>query len=591
MAPAGGRRYAALAVVLMVALYALGTSTSLGLAAVIGYVPGRALVKFLPGTPASEVARAHANARARIVGEIPQLGVQVVSFPARRSVDRVVGLYAHNPNVVFAEPEELATPDAVPNDPSYPNQWHLAKIGCATAWDTTVGNSAVTIAILDTGVDGTHPDLAAKLVPGWNTYDNNSNTADVYGHGTGVAGTAAAYANNGTGVASIAWDCRIMPVRVSRTDGAASSSTVSAGLTWAADHGARVANISYSFSGNATVASAARYFLSKGGVVTMSAGNDSAALSYADNPYVLTVGATGTDDSWCNWSNTGDVVDVAAPGVSILTTARGGGYWSPAGTSFSAPVVAGVAALVFSANPSLTGEEVQDIICASADDRGAPGWDAQFGWGRVNAAAAVEMALGGGQTPPPADTTPPALAFMSPAAGEVVSGVVSLQLTASDDVGVASVAVSVDGGAAGTDTAAPYTFAWDSTTASDGVHTLTATATDTSGNTVTVQRSVTVANTVPEVADEEAPAVQICSPLEGSKRGASLTVQIASDDNVGVTRVYLYVDQKLAASSTEAQPQFRLNTKKWARGAHVLQALAYDAAGNAAWSPAVTVYK
>ena len=120
----------------------------------------------------------------------------------------------------------------------------LRKINAPTAWDTSTG-AGITIAILDTGVDGTHPDLAAQMVPGWNSFDNNGNTSDVLGHGTAVAGVAAAASSNGVGIAGVAGGARIMPIRISDSAGYAYWSTAAQGLTWAADHGAQVANISF----------------------------------------------------------------------------------------------------------------------------------------------------------------------------------------------------------------------------------------------------------------------------------------------------------------------------------------------------------
>jgi len=275
----------------------------------------------------------------------------------------------------------------------------LPKIAAPEAWETTAGSSSVIVAILDTGVDGTHPDLVAHLVPGWNTYDNNSNTGDVFGHGTEVAGTAVAAGNNGVGVASVAFNCSLMPIRVSDLSGLGYASTIASGLTWAADHGARVANISFEVTGISTVSSAAQYFNSKGGVVTVSAGNDGTVLTIPDDPNVLTVSATDSNDALASWSNTGTPIDLAAPGVDIFTTTAGGGYGSVSGTSFSAPTVAGVAALVISANPSLSSAQVQQVLKQSADDLGAAGWDPLYGWGRVNAQKAVSMAVTFGQVP------------------------------------------------------------------------------------------------------------------------------------------------------------------------------------------------
>lgn len=141
-----------------------------------------------------------------------------MDLPSNASEQAVAALLAHNPHIKFAELDQRVAPGLATNDPYAGSEWHLAKIGAPAAWDSTQG-SGVTIAILDSGVDGSHPDLAANMVAGWNVYDNNSNTADVYGHGTAVAGTAAAVSNNGTGVASVAGGAKIMPIRISDSTG------------------------------------------------------------------------------------------------------------------------------------------------------------------------------------------------------------------------------------------------------------------------------------------------------------------------------------------------------------------------------------
>lgn len=548
------------------------------------FVPGRLLVKFRDGVSegrAEEIVAAHG---ARSADVIAQIGVRLLELPegAERAVQQAL---AARPEVEFADLDHVVPAESVvPNDTYYSSQWHLPKIQSPSAWDITTGSSAVTIAILDTGVDGTHPDLAPKMVPGWNFYDNNSDTSDVYGHGTEVAGTAAAISNNGSGVASPAWGCQIMPVRISDVNGYGYSSTISNGLTWAADHGARVANISYRMSTDSAVTSAAKYFQSKGGVVTISAGNQSTFDASADNPYVLTVAATDSTDTLASFSNTGNLIDLAAPGVGIYTTARGGGYSSATGTSFSAPVVAGVAALVISANPGLTATEVQDALTQSADDLGAAGWDTSYGSGRVNAAAAVSRATG--NVAPP-DTTPPAVSIASPASGATVTGSVSVAVSASDNVAVASVSLSVDGAPVGTSTAAPYTFQWATTSVADGAHTLTATASDGAGNSSTSSISVTVNNTT----DIVAPTVSITSPADGASATSTVTVYVKASDNVRVVKVELYVDGAQAATSTTAPFTTKWSTRKAAAGAHKLQCKAYDAAGNAGPSQIVTVYK
>jgi thermitase len=555
------------------------------------FVPGRVLVGFKHGVPPSRVQALLAAAGARSVGQIPHIDVQIVQLPPQASEVAAARAFAQRPEVAFSEPDRLVPPAMVPNDTYYYMAWHLSKISAPTAWDTTCGSSSVTIAILDTGVDGTHPDLSPKIVPGWNFYDNNSNTSDVYGHGTAVAGTAAACSNNGIGVASIAWNCKIMPIRVADANGYATYSALASGITYAADHGARVANASFEASNSATIDSAAQYLQGKGGVVTIAAGNEGTFNSSPDDPYVLTVSATDSSDALASWSNTGNNVDLAAPGVNVATTLSGGGYGTGSGTSFSAPVVAGVAALVISVNPSLTATQIQNVLKQSADDLGAAGWDPSYGWGRVNAARAVSLALGtsGGGGGGTADTTPPTVSFGSPAAAATVSGTVSVQVNAGDNVGVASVSFSVDGASQGSDTSSPYSFSWNTAGWSNGSHTLTAKATDAVGNSTSASVTVTVSNAAP---DSTAPTISITSPKAGATvSGTNVSVLVSAADNVGVVKVELYVDGKLTATSTAAPFTTKWNVKNAAKGAHTLCCKAYDAAGNVGTSATITVYK
>lgn len=554
-------------------------------------VPGRLLVRFRADVDEDRKNGLEAAAGARKVGELSGLGIHVLQLPPNASEEATAHAFGQKDEVEFAEPDAICpVQDVTPNDPLFSSsEWHLKKISCPAAWSTNPGSSGITVAVLDTGVNSSHPDLAPRIVPGWNVYDNNNNTGDVYGHGTEVAGTIGACTNNGTGVAAVTWNCRIMPVRISATDGSATYSAMAAGLTWAADHGARVANISYIASTSATVTSAAQYFQSKGGVVTSSSGNYATFDSSADNPYILTVSATDGNDQLYSWSNTGNNVDLAAPG-SVYTTTADGNYASAAGTSFSAPIVAGVAALVLSQNPNLTAQQVQDVLKQGADDLGTVGWDPQYGYGRVNAAKALSLAGGGGSlSAPPAaptvDTTPPVVSFTSPGSGATVANTVSVQVSAVDDTGVASVSLSVDGVSLGTDSSAPYNFSWATLNYANGMHTLTAKAVDTSGNIATASLSVAVNN----VADTTAPTVSIVSPAGGSSLNGNVSVQASASDNVGVIRVELYADGKLQAADASGPWSFSLNAKKLGSGAHTLQCKAYDAAGNVGSSAVVTV--
>ena len=434
------------------------------------FAPGRLLVEAKAGVSDSEFHGTLAAHGGRSEGKLRGLNVHVVTLPPGQSERDVAARLARHPHIKFAELDQLAAPGATTNDPMFSTEWHLPKIAAPAAWDTSTGAGTI-IAILDTGIDASHPDLAAQLVPGWNFYDNNSNTTDVHGHGTAVAGAAAAAANNGTGVASVAWGARLMPVRIADANAYAYWSTVAQGLTWAADHGARVANISYvGVAASSTVKSAAQYMRSKGGVVAVCAGNNGIDEGIASTDAMIVVSATDSADAKTSWSSYGSFVDVAAPGLNIYTTARGGGYQYWSGTSLASPIVAGVAALVKALRPDFTAAQVESAVFASAVDLGAAGKDSVFGFGRVNARGAV---LASGTLP--ADTTVPSASLRAPTGG-TVSGSVNVTVNATDNVGVARVDLKVNGQVVASDTTAPWSFAWNSTSVADGSSSITAVA-------------------------------------------------------------------------------------------------------------------
>ncbi|MBX3382014.1 MAG: S8 family serine peptidase [Phycisphaeraceae bacterium] len=476
------------------------------------YVPGRLLVKFRQGSQNAAIRSAVQSVHGRIAQTMPGIGVMVLELPDRANERAQAAALAQRAEVEFAEMDWIFPLQSAPNDPQYPNQWHLTRIQAPSAWGVTTGHEDVIIAILDTGVDANHPDLAGRLVPGWNVYNANSDTSDVHGHGTKVAGAAAAAGNNSVGIASVAYTSRVMPIRIAAADGSATASAMANGLVWSADRLARVANISYAASSSSAVRTAAQYFQNAGGVVCISAGNQGMVLTHADNPHVLTVSATGTGDALASFTNTGTPINVAAPGVGILTTQRGGGYGSSNGTSFSSPVVAGIAALVFSANPHLTGLQAQQIIMDSADDLGPSGWDPGYGWGRVNAARAVSAARAmgsgstggstggsgggttggsGGGTQPPLDTTPPTISISTPSNGGTVSGNVEVRFFAQDDVGVVRVDLLVNGTITTSSSTSPFTVRWNTNKIARGTHVLQGVAYDAAGN-VAVSPTVSV---------------------------------------------------------------------------------------------------
>jgi len=518
---------------------------------VAGFAKGRVLVQPRAGLPERDLDRVLAPHAARRVRLIRQIRVHVLELPPQANALAVARALRMHPHVEFAELDLAIAPALVPNDPYYGQAWHLPKIGAPQAWDASTG-AGVTIAILDTGVNAAHPDLAARMVSGWNVYDNTPDTSDVYGHGTKVAGAAAAAGNNGLGVAGVGFAARIMPIRISDPSGYAYFSDMAEGVIRAADFGARVANISYQgAAGSASVDNAAQYMRSKGGVVVVSAGNTGAEQAINASPNVTVASATDSADQRPSWSSFGGYVDIAAPGVSVLTTTSSGGYGGFSGTSASSPVVAGTYALMMAANPALQPADLDAALFASAMDLGAAGKDAYYGAGRVDAAGAVSAA----RQAVARDTTPPAVSITNPPAGSKVSGVVPVDVVASDNVAVARVELLVDGSVVATDAVAPYAFAWDSAAAADGEATLSARAVDAAGNAaLSAAVKVTVGN------DTTAPLVQIVNPPNGARVTGTVTVSVSASDDNKVAKITLVIDGKDVATSYGASLSYAWNT-------------------------------
>ena len=297
-------------------------------------------------------------------------------------------------------------------DPYRNNQWDLAKSRVPTAWTTSTGTGTV-VAVLDTGVDAAHPDLAGQVLPGRDLVAGTSGTStDPNGHGTHVAGTIAALTGNELGVSGFAPDTRILPVRVLGADGGGSMSAVATGITWAADQGADVINMSLGSTGRLTaVTNAIAYARSKGVVVVAAAGNSRAAGSPVNYPAadagVIAVAATDSADRIASYSNRGSYVDVAAPGSAILSTVPNGGYGGMSGTSMASPHVAALAAMIRAVRPGLTPDQVEKAITGSAVDLGTKGKDTDFGYGRIDAPAALALPVTTPVTKAPTPTPTP----------------------------------------------------------------------------------------------------------------------------------------------------------------------------------------
>jgi serine protease len=289
------------------------------------------------------------------------------------------------------QPSSVAA--ATVNDPLYPQQWGLTKIGAEQAWAITRG-AGVTVAVIDSG-SGPHPDLDANLAQGINLFggvnEPGAPDVDTQGHGTHVAGIISAVANNGAGVAGVAPESRVLPIRVLGPDGRGRSGDVVAGVRMAADMGARVINLSLGGDQESTpLSEAITYATSKGSLVIAAAGNDgpTAAPKWpAAFDQTIAVAFVDQNNAPGAKSQVGSYIDIAAPGVGIISTALGN-YGLSTGSSMAAAYVSGAAALLFAAQPTLTAGQARDILLQSATDIGTPGRDDQTGFGLVNLPAA-----------------------------------------------------------------------------------------------------------------------------------------------------------------------------------------------------------
>jgi hypothetical protein len=332
--------------------------------------------------------------------------------PHGADIVALIGRFGALVGVEYAEPDYvLEIHQVIPDDPGFPDQWNLHNTGqdggtpdcdvdAPEAWEISVGGEVV-IAVVDSGADSDHPDLATKLDTGRNfEYGQNPNdTEDTNGHGTRVSSVAAAATDNGLGIAGVCWNCRIMPIKAGPNSLARGFADA---LVWATDHGARVINVSQSIEDSSqTMLKGVGYAAAAGVVLTTSAGND--ALPGIPYPahYVETIAVGGTDhdDHWSSpmcgqagyESRTGPELDVVAPAEYIPVADLGGGYRSDlCGTSYAAPTVAGLVGIMESVNPSIGREEARHLVRSGADDQvGDPaediaGFDAYHGWGRVN---------------------------------------------------------------------------------------------------------------------------------------------------------------------------------------------------------------
>jgi subtilisin family serine protease len=364
---------------------------------------GNVIVRFKDTATLGDVGSALTGAEAEAVASTAPSRLVLLDPRPGQTVDDAVAALEANPDVEFAEPDVVVRIAVTPNDSLYGSyQWPAPMIGLPAAWDTTTGSPGVIVAVIDTGVDATHPDLSGKITTGanagYNFVSNNTNTSDDNSHGTFVAGIIAANTNNASGMAGVCWTCKIMPVKVLDSTGSGTSFNVSQGIDWAVSRGAQVINLSLGGGAASSLQTSVDNAWNAGVVVVAASGNDNGPVLYPGAySNAIAVGSVDSSGARSSFSNYGPELDIMAPGGNVLGTlcacnGYAGGYGTGSGTSFAAPHVAGVAALLIASGVT-DKAQVRSRLLTTATDMGTAGFDNLTGWGRVNAAVAIEGPL------------------------------------------------------------------------------------------------------------------------------------------------------------------------------------------------------
>ncbi|MBT2756694.1 S8 family serine peptidase [Mesobacillus foraminis] len=354
------------------------------------YNSSQLIVKFKADADSAKRQRILESIKLKELSSIDKGDTSLISVPKGTDLEGVAKALLKNKEIVYVEPNYRVETQYTPSDPGYSKQWYLKKIQAPKAWDQSKGSSSITVAVIDAGVQTSHPDLKGRIVSPYNAVTGGS-TFTPDDHGTHVAGTIAASINK-SGVAGVAPNVKIMPINVFSGEYGSTYAVID-GIYYAADHNANVINMSlggYSYSYSLEYAIA--YARSKGVLVVAAAGNDDTSqYTYpAALPNVIGVSATDSRDRITDFSNYGNYIDFAAPGEDIYSTVTGSKYQYMDGTSMASPVVSGVAALILSKNPLLSPSEVESIMKSSAADLGNSGWDYYYGYGRVDANKALQ---------------------------------------------------------------------------------------------------------------------------------------------------------------------------------------------------------
>ena len=397
------------------------------------YVPDQLVVGLDP-TRGHALALTAIDWVGAVANQVPAIEAYVVQLMPHIRMEDAVTFLRSLPGVRYVEPNYVYYAFADPNDPGYSQQYGPQRIQANLAWDIWQPQRTVYIAIIDTGVSYNHPDLVNKFrrhsdnsIYGWNTLTNSTNANDDHGHGTHVAGIAAAEINNGVGIAGVAaWNpnvsdartyVQLMPVKVLSSSGSGTLDSVVRGITWAADNGAHVLSLSLGGSmGSQALQDAVNYAWNRGCLIVAAAGNGGSSSPQYPAYYTncIAVAATDRNDQLAYFSQYGSWVDIAAPGVDVYSTWLGDGYRSLSGTSMACPHVSGVAALVWSHNGSLTNQQLRSILETNVDPyQPYAGRTIAPNAGRVNAYRALRS---------PGDGGPPSLSGISLNPSTVVGG-------------------------------------------------------------------------------------------------------------------------------------------------------------------------
>ncbi len=419
------------------------------------FVPGE-LVVGLYRSHDGQAARAYLQSMGIVKACNPAIESCVVQIPPFASMEEAALFLSSIPGVRYVEPNYIAFALATPNDPSYGLQYGLHRIQVNLAWDVWRPQRATYIAIIDTGVAYSHPDLANKLrrrdggtVYGWNTLDDTPNAEDDHGHGTHCAGIAAAQINNGIGVAGVAgWNpadpnaqrsIQIMPVKVLNAGGFGTHASVASGITWAVDNGAHVLSLSLgSYSSSQQLEDAVNYAWNRGRLIVAAAGNGGSSQMHYPAAYTncVAVAATDSSDRLTWFSQYGAWVDIAAPGQDVFSTIPDG-YAYMSGTSMACPFVSGAAALAWSHAPYLTNLQLRNILETNVDPyQPYDGRTIAPNAGRLNVNRALRVAR-----PPSLDTLQ--LNPTSVVGGQSSTGTVTLNAPAGSGAGQTSATFQV----------------------------------------------------------------------------------------------------------------------------------------------------